>query len=94
MQGFLPPLAMAMTFGAFIGLLFRLTRRPGYQRPFLFPMVGLAAGITAFFIYWVLVATTGAPLWLMPILIVLQVWLWLGPLGPKLKASDHNGNNQ
>lgn len=92
MQGTLLLLIMTMAFGAFIGLLFRLTRRPGYQRPYMFPMVGLAAGLTAFLIYWLLLTTTGAPLWLMPVLIVLQVWLWLGPMGPKLKESSDNSN--
>jgi len=78
------PLAMAMSFGAFTGSLFRLSRRPGSERPFMFPVLGLLGGLTAFLIHQVLTWTVGAPTWLLPILVVLQVWLWLGPLGPKI----------
>jgi hypothetical protein len=92
MQEILLQLAMAATFGAFTGSLFRLSRRPGYQRPFMFPVVGLIAGITAYLIFHVLAATTGAPAWLLPLLVVLQVWLWLGPLGPKFKRLEKNGD--
>ncbi|QEA40925.1 hypothetical protein FGL86_12245 [Pistricoccus aurantiacus] len=85
MQEFWLPLALAATFGAFTGSLFRLTRRPGFERPLLFPVLGLLAGIVAYFIHQLLVAGLDAPAWLLPILVVLQVWLWLGPLGPKFK---------
>ncbi|QJQ98938.1 hypothetical protein [Halomonas sp. PGE1] len=90
MQDLLLPLAMTGAFGAFIGTLYRLSRRPGYQRPLLFPLVGLAAGIIGFVIYRLLVATTGAPLWLLPLLVVLQVWLWLGPFGPASRADGQD----
>ncbi|WP_302142651.1 hypothetical protein [Halomonas alkalicola] len=90
MQDLLLPLAMTGAFGAFIGTLYRLSRRPGYQRPLLFPLVGLAAGIIGFVIYRLLVATTGAPLWLLPLLVVLQVWLWLGPFGPAYRADGQD----
>lgn len=83
MQATLLQLTMAGAFGAFIGMLFRVTRRPGQARAFLFTLVGLAAGVTAYLIYYVLTRTTGAPAWLLPVLVLLQVWLWLGPLGPK-----------
>ncbi|RDB42034.1 hypothetical protein DU490_15185 [Halomonas sp. DQ26W] len=89
MQEILLPLAMAATFGAFTGSLFRLTRRPGYERPFMFPVVGLVAGLTAYMIYHVLASVTGAPPWLLPILVVLQVWLWLGPWGPKFRKVEN-----
>ncbi|MCG6656180.1 hypothetical protein HOP52_00085 [Halomonas campisalis] len=94
MQEILLPMAMAATFGAFTGSLFRLSRRPGYQRPFMFPVVGLIAGFTAYLIYHVLVSVTGAPAWLLPVLVVLQVWLWLGPLGPKFKRQENGDNGQ
>lgn len=90
MQDLLLPLAMTGVFGAFIGTLYRLSRRPGYQRPLLFPLVGLVAGVIGFVIYQLLVITTGAPLWLLPLLVVLQVWLWLGPFGPAARAADQN----
>jgi len=83
MQDILLHLAMAAAFGAFVGSLYRLSRRPGYRRPLFFPLIGLGAGITAYLIYYVLASTTGAPPWLLPLLVILQVWLWLGPLGPK-----------
>lgn len=83
MQEILLQLAMAAAFGAFIGMLFRVTRRPGQARAFRFTLVGLAAGVTAYLIFYVLSRITGAPAWLLPLLVVLQVWLWLGPLGPK-----------
>ncbi|MDR5906172.1 MULTISPECIES: hypothetical protein [Halomonadaceae] len=92
MDAFWTLLAMSAAFGAFTGSLFRLSRRPGYQRPFLFPLVGLLAGITAFFIYRILLAVTGAPVWLVPLLVVLQVWLWLGPLAPRFTQA--NGNSK
>ncbi|MWJ26696.1 hypothetical protein GPM19_00485 [Halomonas sp. ZH2S] len=87
MQDIWLPLLLATSFGAFTGSLFRLTRRPGYQRPFLFPVLGLLGGIAAFMIHYVLASVTGAPAWLLPVLVVLQVWLWLGPLGPKLRPA-------
>lgn len=83
MQALLLPLVMTTAFGALIGTLCRLTRWPGRDRPLLFPLVGLAAGITAFFIHLALNWVTGAPAWWLPVLVVLQVWLWLGPLGPR-----------
>src|SRR5690554_8216392 len=79
MQHLLIPLAMTAAFGAFVGTLYRLSRRPGYRRPLLFPLVGPAAGVIGFVIYRLLVGTTGAPLWLLPLLVVAQVCLWLGP---------------
>jgi hypothetical protein len=85
MQETLLQLAMAGAFGAFIGLLFRVTRRPGEARAFTFSLIGLGAGITAYLIFFLLARTTGAPAWLLPVLVLLQVWLWLGPFGPKLK---------
>lgn len=88
MQDHLLQLAMAGAFGAFIGVLFRLTRRPGRSRAFMFTLVGLAAGITAYLIFYVLSRTTGAPPWLLPLLVLLQVWLWLGPLGPKFRQLE------
>lgn len=87
MQALILPLALAAAFGAFVGTLYRLSRRPGHERPLLFTIVGLIAGITAFFIHYVLVATVGAPIWLLPVLVVLQIWLWLGPLGPVSRAA-------
>ncbi|MFO8046484.1 MAG: hypothetical protein R6U30_11540 [Halomonas sp.] len=87
MLDLLIPLAMTGAFGAFIGTLYRLSRRPGYRRPLLFTLVGLIAGIIGFVIYRLLVATTGAPLWLLPLLVILQVWLWLGPFGPAARAA-------
>ncbi|SEG26140.1 hypothetical protein SAMN04487953_12029 [Billgrantia desiderata] len=85
-------LAMAGAFGAFIGLLFRVTRRPGQARAFTFTLVGLVAGITAYLIFHVLTRTTGAPPWLLPVLVLLQVWLWLGPLGPKFRHLGKDGD--
>ncbi|MFC2992083.1 MULTISPECIES: hypothetical protein [Halomonas] len=90
MQDLLIPLAMTGAFGAFIGTLYRFSRRPGYRRPLLFTMVGLIAGIIGFVIYRLLVATTGAPLWLLPLLVILQVWLWLGPFGPAARAEGQD----
>ncbi len=90
MQDLLLPLAMTAIFGIFVGTLYRLSRRPGHQRPLLFPTVGLVAGVLGFVIHHVLVVTTGAPLWLLPALVVLQVWLWLGPLGPASRADGQN----
>ena len=87
------PLAMAASFGAFTGSLFRLTGRPGSQRPLMFPILGLLGGITAFMIHRVLVWTFDAPVWLLPILVVLQVWLWLGPLGPKIAQPSRTPDN-
>lgn len=83
MLDLLIPLSLAAAFGALLGSLCRLTRWPGRDRPLLFPLVGLVAGITAFFIHLVLNWVTGAPAWWLPVLVVLQVWLWLGPLGPR-----------
>ncbi|WP_111415322.1 hypothetical protein [Billgrantia lactosivorans] len=92
MQEILLQLAMAGAFGAFVGLLFRVTRPPGQARAFTFSLVGLAAGVTAYLIYHVLTRTTGAPAWLLPLLVLLQVWLWLGPLGPKSRRLENNGD--
>ncbi|QTF90986.1 hypothetical protein [Halomonas sp. BM-2019] len=94
MQDLLLPLAMTAAFGAFVGTLYRLSRRPGYQRALLFPMVGLLAGVIGFIIYRLLVMTTGAPLWLLPLLVVLQVWLWLGPFGPASRATGQDGSGR
>lgn len=91
MQHLLIPLAMTAAFGAFVGTLYRLSRRPGYQRPLLFPLVGVVAGAIGFIIYRLLLATTGAPLWLLPLLVAAQVWLWLGPLGPGARGAGQNG---
>lgn len=91
MQSLLLPLLMTAAFGAFVGTLYRLSRRPGYERPLLFPLVGLLAGVTGFIIHRVLIATTGAPLWLLPLLVVAQIWLWLGPLGPRSRQLPRNG---
>lgn len=90
MQDLLLPLAMTGAFGAIIGTLYRLSRRPGYRRPLLFPLVGLIAGALGFVVYRLLVATTGAPLWLLPLLVILQVWLWLGPFGPAARAAGQD----
>ncbi|MBE0488154.1 MAG: hypothetical protein IBX53_03665 [Halomonas sp.] len=90
MQDLLLPLAMTGAFGAIVGTLYRLSRRPGYRRPLLFPLVGLIAGTIGFVIYRVLVATTGAPLWLLPLLVVLQIWLWLGPFGPAARGTGQD----
>lgn len=93
MEDFWLPLGMAATFGAFTGALFRLTRKPGYERPFVFPLLGLVAGFTAFFIHLLLVWIANAPDWLLPVLVILQVWLWLGPFGPKFKTrNEENGH--
>ncbi|MBB3329237.1 CHASE2 domain-containing sensor protein [Halomonas campaniensis] len=93
MQALILPLAMAAAFGAFVGTLYRLSRRPGHERPLLFTLVGLVAGITGFLLHQLLVWVTGAPAWLLPLLVVLQVWLWLGPLGPASRRprQDHPG---
>ncbi|MDR9440954.1 MAG: hypothetical protein RI841_15860, partial [Halomonas sp.] len=82
MLDLLIPLSLTTAFGALIGTLCRLTRWPGRERPLLFPVVGFVAGITAFFIHLVLNWVTGAPAWWLPVLVIIQVWLWLGPLGP------------
>ena len=60
------PLAMAVSFGAFTGSLFRLSGRPGSERPLMFPVLGLLGGLTAFMIHQVLVWTVGAPTWAVP----------------------------
>ncbi|MDZ7851953.1 MAG: hypothetical protein U5L98_04705 [Halomonas sp.] len=85
MLDLLIPLLLTATFGTLIGTLCRLTRWPGRERPLLFPLVGLVAGITAFFIHLLLNRVTGAPAWWLPVLVILQIWLWLGPLGPRRK---------
>ena len=84
MLDLLIPLSLSAAFGALVGTTFRLFRLPGRERPLRFPLVGLTAGITAFFLHLLLNAVTGAPAWLLPLLVILQVWLWLGPLGPKV----------
>lgn len=83
MLDLLLPLSLAAAFGALVGSLCRLLRWPGRERPLLFTLVGLVAGITAFFIHLVLNRVTGAPAWWLPVLVIVQIWLWLGPLGPK-----------
>ncbi|MGM0535701.1 MAG: hypothetical protein ACQEUN_00990 [Pseudomonadota bacterium] len=83
MQALLLPLVMTTAFGALVGTLCRLTSWPGRERPLLFPLVGLVAGITAFFIHLLLNRVTGAPAWWLPVLVIVQLWLWLGPLGPR-----------
>ncbi|MGM0984055.1 MAG: hypothetical protein ACQEXG_11605 [Pseudomonadota bacterium] len=83
MLDLLIPLLLTAAFGALIGTLFRLTNWPGRERSLLFPLVGLVAGVTAFFIHLVLNRVTGAPVWWLPVLVILQIWLWLGPLGPR-----------
>ncbi|MFC3282596.1 hypothetical protein [Litchfieldella rifensis] len=87
MEGFWLPLGMTAAFGVFSGLLFRLSRAPGYERPFLFPLLGLMAGFIAFFIHLVLVRIANAPDWLLPVLVVLLVWLWLRPFGTRFHRS-------
>lgn len=82
MLDLLIPLSLSAAFGGLVGSLCRLTRWPGRKRPLLFPLVGLVAGITAFLVHLVLNWITGAPAWWLPVLVVLQIWLWLGPLGP------------
>ncbi|MDX1464290.1 MAG: hypothetical protein R3215_01140 [Halomonas sp.] len=84
MLDLLLPLSLSAVFGTVVGTAFRLSRLPGRERPLRFPLVGLTAGITAFFLHLVLNAVTGAPVWLLPVLVILQVWLWLGPLGPRV----------
>ncbi|MBB3188954.1 hypothetical protein [Halomonas cerina] len=84
MQGFWLPLTLTVAFGAFIGTLFRLSRRPGSERPLMFPLVGMLGGLTAFVIHQLLLWLVGAPAWLLPLLVILQIWLWLGPLGPRI----------
>lgn len=69
--------------GTAVGYLFQLKRSVYSSHPLRLPIIGLLAGLTAFILFQVLTHTTGAPLWLLPLLIILQVWLWLGPLGPK-----------
>lgn len=88
MEDFWLPLGMAATFGAFTGSLFRLSRRPGADRPFMFPLVGLLAGVTGFFVHSLLVWLANVPDWLLPVLVILQTWLWLGPLGPRFKHDN------
>ncbi|MBB3183221.1 hypothetical protein FHR95_000762 [Halomonas fontilapidosi] len=90
MLDLLIPLVLTTVFGALVGTLCRLMRWPGRERPLLFPLVGLVAGITAFFIHWLLNKVTGAPAWWLPLLVIAQIWLWLGPLGPmhKLKRQQ------
>lgn len=88
MEAFWMALVMSAAFGTFVGSLFRLSRRPGHERPMLFPLVGMIAGITALLIYQVVAWVMSAPAWLLPLLVVLQVWLWLGPLGPKMQCNE------
>lgn len=94
MSEILLQLAMAGAFGAFVGLLFRVTRQPGQASAFRFTLVGLAAGITAYLIFYLLTRTTGAPVWLLPLLVLLQVWLWLGPLGPRQRRLEKEDNDE
>lgn len=89
MNGLLMSLAMSAAFGAFVGSLYRLSQRPGHERPLLFPLVGVLAGVTAFIIHQLLTMTTGAPTWLLPALVIAQVWLWLGPFGPASRRAGH-----
>lgn len=89
MQIIILHLTLAGVLGAFIALLFRLARGSGQGPAHVYSLVGLVAGFTAYIIFFLLSQTTGAPLWLLPVLILLQVWLWLGPLGPKnLRAGN------
>ncbi len=77
MQEFWLSLGMTAAFGAFTGSLFRLSGKPGHDRPFLFPLLGILAGILAFFIHQLLVWIANAPDWLLPALVVLLIWLWV-----------------
>lgn len=77
----------ALLLGAATGYLFRFTSRGGASRSSGLATVGMIGGVAGFIIFQLLVNTTGAPLWLLPLLIISQVWLWLGPLGPKRRAS-------
>lgn len=90
MQTIILHISLAGAFGAFIGLLFRLVRRSRQERAHVYTLVGLVAGLTAYVIFFLLAQTTGAPVWLLPLLILLQVWLWLGPLGPKYFRTGNN----
>ena len=90
MQTIILHITLAGAFGAFIGLLFRLARRSRQERAHVYTLVGLVAGLIAYLIFFVLAHTTGAPAWLLPLLILLQVWLWLGPLGPKYLRTGNN----
>lgn len=72
--------------GAITGYLFHFRRFGHISHPLRLPVIGVVAGITAFIIFQLLTHTTGAPLWLLPLLVIFQVWLWLGPLGPKRRA--------
>lgn len=95
MQTIILQITLAGAFGAFIGLLFRVIRRPGHSRAHIFTLVGLVAGLTAYAIFFFLARMTGAPAWLLPVLICLQVWLWLGPLGPKrLQAKNNDADSR
>ncbi|GGY06989.1 hypothetical protein GCM10007160_38060 [Litchfieldella qijiaojingensis] len=87
MQGFWLPLGMAAIFGAFTGLLFRLSDKPGHERPFMFPLLGVVAGIMAFFIHQALTWIANAPNWLLPALVVLLIWLWLGRSNLRFRRS-------
>ncbi|UXZ55480.1 hypothetical protein LOS15_05470 [Halomonas sp. 7T] len=77
----------ALLLGAATGYLFRFTARGATSRPSRLVCIGMLGGIVGTLIFQLLVNTTGAPLWLLPLLIVSQVWLWLGPFGPKRHAS-------
>jgi len=90
MQTIILHISLAGAFGAFVALLFRLIRRSRQERAHVYTLVELVAGFTAYIIFFVLAQTTGAPLWLLPLLILLQVWLWLGPLGPKYLRTGNN----
>lgn len=77
----------ALLLGAATGYLFRFTKRGATLRPSRLVTIGMLGGVVGTVIFQLLVNTTGAPLWLLPLLIVSQVWLWLGPFGPKRHAS-------
>ncbi|MDP3536770.1 hypothetical protein P8S55_02645 [Halomonas sp. M1] len=79
-------LLCALLLGAATGYLFRFTKRGTTSRPSGLAYIGIIGGVTGFIIFQLLVKTTGAPLWLLPLLVVSQVWLWLGPFGPKRRA--------
>ncbi|PCF97473.1 hypothetical protein CPA45_01695 [Vreelandella nigrificans] len=76
----------ALLLGAATGYLFRFTSRGPCTRLSTLLIIGMLGGATGLILFQVLVYTTGAPLWLLPLLIISQVWLWLGPLGPKQRA--------
>lgn len=77
----------ALLLGATTGYLFRFAPRSAAAAPSLLLSIGMIGGVAGFMIFQLLIRTTGAPLWLLPLLIVSQVWLWLGPFGPTFKRT-------